>query len=309
MNVLLIFQRMLMLLAMMALGYISYKKKWLEDNSYKKLSEIVVNIFNPALVINGAIVATANGKPDMSLVKQNLIFVGIYYLINIIISYPIAMLLGKDDSQKNMFRLMTIFSNVGFMGIPVVSSIYGTGSIIYITFYMLAYNLILYTLGIMIAQKNLPKEERKSSLAGLFNVGTICSVIAIILYFSGIQFNDSVASFFDYVGNATIPLSMMVIGVSIARIPFKEVFRGVRVYLFALITLVVVPIAMCFAFRGLKSDATIFGVYVLMYAMPVGSIVTMLIKEYGGDEGLCSRTTIITTLLSIITIPLVAAFI
>ncbi len=309
MDILVIFQRMLMLLAMMGLGYVSYKKSWLEDHSYKKLSEIIVNIFNPALVINGALTATTAGSADISLVKENLIYVCIYFIVNIAISYPIALLLGKDDSQKIMYRLMTIFSNVGFMGIPVVSSIYGTGSIIYITFYMLAYNLILYTLGIVIAQKNIPKEERKSGLAGLFNIGTICSLIAIVIYFSGIEFNDSVLSFFDYVGSATIPLSMMVIGVSVAKMPIKEVFKGIRVYAFSIVTLLVVPIAATFIFRGLENNNVIFGVFILMFAMPVGSIVTMLIKEYGGDESFASRTTIITTLLSIITIPIVAYFI
>lgn len=308
MDVLVIFQRMLMLLAMMALGYVCYKKKWLDDNSHKKVSEIVVNIFNPALVINGALVATESGKPDLNILKENLIFVAIYYAINIILSIPISKLLGKDDSQKNMYKLMTVFSNVGFMGIPVISSIFGQESIIYITFYILAYNILLYTFGMTIAQKNLPKEERKSAIAGIFNVGTICSVLAIVLYFSGIKFNDSVLSFFDYVGNATIPLSMMVIGASVAKIPFKEVFKGVRVYVFSALTLLVIPIAASFAFKGMKDSAVIFGVFILMFAMPVGSIVTMLIKEYGGDESLASRTTIITTLLSIITIPIVAYF-
>lgn len=307
MDIFIIFQRMLMLLAMMGLGYVCYKKHWLEDNSYKKLSEVVVNIFNPALVINGALTATSGGS-DISLVKENLMFVVIYFVVNIIISYPVAMLLGKDDGQKNMFRLMTIFSNVGFMGIPVVSSIYGEGCIIYVTFYVLAYNLILYTLGIAIAQKNLPKEERKSGLSGLFSVGTICSILAVIIYFSGFEFNETVLTFFNYVGNATIPLSMMVIGVSVARMPLKEVFKGLRVYGFSFITLLVIPIAASFIFKGLKGNDVVFGVFILMFAMPVGSIVTMLIKEYGGDEGLCSRTTIITTLLSIITIPIVAIF-
>ena len=309
MNIIIIFQRMLMLLAMMGLGFICYRKKWLEDNSYKKLSEVVVNIFNPALVINGAITATASGAADMNLVKENLMFVVIYYVVCIALSYPLSAVLGKDSGQKNMFQLMTIFSNVGFMGIPVVSSIYGEGSIIYVTFYMLAYNLILYTIGMLIAQRNLPKEERKNGLSGLLNIGTICSVLAVIIYFSGFQFNDSIVAFFDYVGNATIPLSMMVIGVSVAKMPLKEVFKGVRVYRFSLITLLFIPIFASFIFRGLENNNVIFGVFILMFAMPVGSIVTILIKEYGGDESLCSKTTIITTLLSIITIPLVAFFI
>ena len=307
MEVFIIFQRMLMLLVMMALGYISYKRSWLDESSHKKLSQMVVNIFNPALVINGAI--TATGGSNLSLVKENLIFVAIYYGLCIIISFPVAKIASSKDNQKNMFMLMTIFSNVGFMGIPVISSIYGNEAVIFITFYILAYNVILYTLGIYIAQRNIPKEERKSSLAGLVNIGMICSVIAIGLYFSGIKFNDSVLSFFNYVGNATIPLSMIVIGASVAKIPFREIFKGIRLDVFAFITLLLIPIVVSLAFKGMKKNEMIYGIFILLFAMPVGSIVSMLIKEYGGDETLCSKTVIITTLLSIITIPIVTMFI
>ena len=125
----------------------------------------------------------------------------------------------------------------------------------------------------------------------------ICSVLAIILYFSGIKFNDSVMSFFNYVGNATIPLSMIVIGASVAKIPFREVFKGIRLYVFAFITLLLIPIAASFIFKGMKNDEMVFGIFILF------------IKEYGGDETLCSKTVIITTLLSIITIPIVTMFI
>ncbi|MCR4798845.1 MAG: AEC family transporter [Lachnospiraceae bacterium] len=308
MDLLVVFERMLMLLAMMGLGFLCYKLQWLEDNSYKKLSEIVVNIFNPALVINGALTATAAGSTDLFLIKENIKFVIIYFSVNIIVSIPMAMLLGRTKDQKNIFCLMTIFSNVGFMGIPVISSIYGPDCIIYITFYILAYNLLLYTLGTYIAQRGLPKEQKESSLKGLLNIGTVCSLLSIIIFFSGFRPNDAVLTFFDYVGNATIPLSMMVIGASVARLPLKEIISGVRVYLFAGISLLLMPIAASFLFRGLKGDDVIYGIFIIMFGLPVGSIVTMVIKQYGGDESLCSKATIITTLLSILTIPVVAAF-
>ncbi len=309
MNIMIIFQRMLMLLAMMGMGFLCYKKRWLDDVSYKKLSEIVVNIFNPALVINGALSAVSTSGADMDLVLENLMFVAIYFAANIVISIPVAKVLGKDAGQRGIYRLMTIFSNVGFMGIPVISSIYGEGSIIYVTFYILAYNLLLYTYGVFIAQKHLPAEERDNGVKGLFNIGTVCSVLALVLFFSGYKANDTVLRFFDYMGNATIPLSMMVIGVSVAKISFRELFSEVRIYLFAAISLLAMPVLASFLFRALKGNDVIFGVFILMFGLPVGSIVTMIIKKYGGDESLCSKATIITTILSILTIPLVTAFI
>ncbi|MCR5546604.1 MAG: AEC family transporter [Lachnospiraceae bacterium] len=308
MSVALIFQRMLMLLAMMGLGYIGYKVKWIDDYSYSKLSAVVVNIFNPALVINGALTATAVGGTDFSVVKENMVFIGIYFSISILISIPIARILAKNDQQKIALQLMTIFSNVGFMGIPVISGIYGKEAIIYVTFYILGYNLLLYTLGTSIAQKSLPKEQRKSSLSSLLNVGTICAVVSMFIFFFGIKAGETVGTFFDYVGNATIPLSMMVIGASVAKMPIREIFKGIRVYVFSFIKLLLIPITMSFLFRPFAKNDMIFGIFILMFSMPVGSIITMLIEEYGGDESYSSRSIIITTLLSIVTIPIVVMF-
>lgn len=309
MNIMIIFQRMLMLLAMMGMGFLCYRLNWLDDTSHKKLSEIVVNIFNPALIINGALTAASTSGADMRLIRENLMFVAIYFASNIVISIPVSKVLGRTQGQKSIYSLMTIFSNVGFMGIPVISSIYGESSIIYVTFYILAYNIILYTLGIVIAQQHLPREERSNGLKGLLNIGTLCSVLALILFFSGYRANDTVLLFFDYMGNATIPLSMIVIGVSVAKIPFRELISDVRVYLFAAISLLVMPISATFLFRILEGNNVIFGVFIIMFGLPVGSIVTMIVKKYGGDESLCSKATIITTILSILTIPLVTAFI
>lgn len=307
MDILVVFSRMLMLLAMMSLGFIAYKIKWMDDNGYEKLSKIVVNIFNPALVINGAISAT--GGADGKLVKENIMFVCIYFLVLIVLSYPIALAIRTKKSHRNIYQLMTIYSNVGFMGIPVISSILGPESVIYVTFYVLAYNLLLYTFGSYLAQINIPKENRVSGVKGLLNPGVICSALAIILYALGVKCPETVLTFFDYVGNATIPLSMFVIGVSVAKMPVSEIFGGARIYIFSVIKLLVIPILATFVFAGLRDNDMIFSIFILMFAMPVGSIVTMLVKEYGASEALCSRGIIITTVASIITIPIVAMFI
>ena len=305
MDVLVIFERMMMLFAMMMLGYIAYKIKWVDDAGYDKISKLVVNVFNPALIINGAMTA---GKAESSLIKENLFFVIVYFAILIAISYPIALLIRTKQTHKNIYQLMTIFSNVGFMGIPVVSSILGQECVIYVVFYMLIYNLLIYTVGISMAQRNIPKEERVSGLKGIINTGVVCSLLAIVVFATDIEFNSSVLTFFDYVGNATIPLSMMVIGISVARMPIKKVFSGARLYIYTFIKLLVIPILAAFLLKGLKQTDFIFEIFIIMFAMPVGSIVTMITKEYGADDTLSSRGIIITTVASIVTIPIVCMF-
>ena len=100
---------MLMLLAMMGMGFLCYRLNWLDDTSHKKLSEIVVNIFNPALIINGALPAASTSGADMRLIRENLMFVAIYFASNIVISIPVSKVLGRTQGQKSIYSLMTIF--------------------------------------------------------------------------------------------------------------------------------------------------------------------------------------------------------
>ena len=151
MNVEVIFAQMLMLFAMMLTGYWIWKKEWFDEAAYQKLSKIVVNILNPILVIYGVVGKDSGG--DAELVLWNLGFVALFYVILILTGLVYVWVFRPAESERRLYRLMTIFPNVGFMGIPVISAVFGEESMIYIVLYMLGYNLILYTYGLALARK------------------------------------------------------------------------------------------------------------------------------------------------------------
>lgn len=119
---------------------------------------------------------------------------------------------------------------------------------------------------------------------------------------------DSVCTFFDYVGNAAVPLSMILIGASVAQGGRKEFFLDKKVYAFMAVKMLAIPICAALLLRFLQWPAIVEGVFVLMLAMPVGSIVVMLATESGADALECTKGNMLTTLASVITIPIVAAF-
>ena len=151
MNVFVVLQQMLVLLTMMALGYLTYRKGWINDESYGHISKIGVNILNPCIVIYG--VTGKDSNLPGQVVVQNLIFMCIYFVILILLSKPIIRMLKVSKGNRSIYELMLIFSNVGFMGIPVISSIFGQESVVLIAFYMLGYNLVLYTYGLYLSSK------------------------------------------------------------------------------------------------------------------------------------------------------------
>ncbi len=325
MNIQIIIGQMLMLFAMMLIGYVIWKRNWMDENAYQKLSRIVVNIFNPLLVVYG--VAGKSSEGNAELLLQNLGFVVLFYVLLWGMGYVILAVLRPGKEEQKLYRLMTMFSNCGFMGIPVITSVFGNDSMIYIVFYMLVFNLLIYTYGMNLARKagedmhSVSSEKTgtaKSSGNGkksgvqwkrMLNTGVIASLAAILIFIFQIPLPDIVVDFCDYIGNATIPLSMMMIGISIAKVNLKVIFTNVRIYLFTAVRMVIFPILVILLIkRFITADPVIFGVFVLQLSMPVASIVTLIAKENMADEACCTNGIVLSTLLSIVTIPVVCMF-
>lgn len=320
MNIFVIVQQMLVLLVMMLVGYIVFRIGWLDGNSCSRMSKVVVNVLNPCLMIYG--VLGKSGNLDGAMLGQTLVLVAVYYVVLILLSGPVASLLHIKKEHFNLYKLMLIFSNVAFMGIPVISSIYGNESMLLIAFYSLGYNLLLYTYGIYLAGKGSreaekaetgisPKErtaENGMHWKKLVNPGVVSCVAAIAIFASGLSMPESVCTFFDYVGNAAVPLSMILIGASVAQGGKKEFFLDKKMYAFMAVKMLAIPIAAALLLRFLSWPAMVEGVFILMLAMPVGSIVVMLAADSGNDAIECTKGSILTTLVSVLTIPIVAAF-
>lgn len=323
MNIGIIFGQMLVLLAMMAVGFFCYKKNWVSDETAGHLSKLVVNVFNPILVVNG--VLGQNSVDAGNSVAWNIMFIVAYFVMLMVVGSFLPALLRPEAKHKSIYRLMTIFSNVGFMGIPVIKSIFGDGAMIYVAFYILGYNIMLYTVGMFLAQKAGAEEqevrntlalEKKSGVAEFFkrliNPGVVAALFAVVIFAFGIQLPEPVLTFCDYMGNTTIPLSMIMIGISMAQANVKEVFTDWRIYVFILLRMIALPIAVTFALKGVVAayaiDPVVFGVFVVELGMPVGSIIVMMTRECGADAAYCTRGVVLSTLASIITIPLICAF-
>ncbi|MBQ1172415.1 MAG: AEC family transporter [Lachnospiraceae bacterium] len=315
-----ILQQMLVLFGMMLVGYFCYKINWIDDHTYGKLSKIVVNILNPLLVIDG--VLGKNTGEDLNKLAINFGMMILYFIFLIIISIPVVKILRTEKKNLELYRLMMIFSNVGFMGIPVISALYGSGVIIYIVFYMLGYNFLLYTYGIILArrsaQRNSQRSEKengenntvsfKDNIKSIMNPGVVAGTFAIVLFVMNIQVAAPVASFIKYLSQCVVPMSMILIGASMAQHELKTIFNEMKMYWFLLIRLVIIPIAVALLVRQLPIDSQILGVFILMLAMPVGSIVVLVAMEQGADSTCCTKGSVVSTLLSIITIPIVAMF-
>ena len=286
-NSFIIFQKLLVLFGFMLIGYLSYKKKWISDDTSLQISGLIVNIFNPALIISGVIGSVGNG--NWNLVIMDLILAVILFVVLILISPAFVRILGVKKDERNIYAVMLIFSNLGFMGIPIIEELYGRGAIFYVALYTLVYNILFYTYGIYLFEKERAMQTgQKAKIIfhwkKMINPGMVACLAALLIFAFQIDAPAPAVSFVQYLGNAAIPLSMIITGVSLAKMPLIEVF----------------------AIRLFHLDPVLSGIMVLMFGMPNGSMAVMMAIDYGLDSSICSRGIVLTTLLSIITLPIVA---
>lgn len=305
MDVTVIFNQMIVLFLIMLLGYYCYKKDIITEQSSKKLSSLVVNITNPALILSSVL-----GDAKIGTVSDLILVAVIATLMHIGligIAFLIPKLLRTPKSEQGIYNAMTVFSNLGFMGFPVISAIFGKEVLLYGAIFLFPYNILAYTYGIYMLTKDNKKSNEKSKFQwkSVFNAGVISSIIAVIIFTFQIKLPSFLVSSINMISNITTPTSMMVIGVSIGQLSLIKLFTNVRLYLFSIIKLVIIPIISYFILKPIIADQVIFGITLIMLCMPVGSMTAMLAKDYGGNDKLAAEGILLTTIMSVITIPLV----
>lgn len=309
MSAIIVLKQMLVLFAMMAIGMFLWKKQWIDENSQKSISKLVVNIFNPLLVINS--IAGYDFDNSAIDIGQNMIFVGAYFLLFFVAGIVVTLLLRLKRPQKHFYQMMMLFSNIGFIGIPLVTALLGKEYVLYVAFYILVYNVLLYTYGIYLAVKSngdAQGDSVKFPMKKIINPGVLGCVVAILIFVCKIEIPGPVETFVDYMGNTCIPLSMILIGVSVAQMEMKQLFSNVKMYVFLVIKLLILPICAALICGQLPVDRGIYQVFVLECAVPIGSIITLVAQEYGAEDDSATIGVVLSTLLSVITIPVVAIF-
>ena len=307
MNTFVLFQQMLMLFAMMIAGYAAFKVGFFDNTGQHQISKVVVNVLNPCLMLSAIAGDRAPGAMQLSL--QNLMASAAFYIYFIIASFIFYFIKGrlvkKDKLELRIEQLMMILSNIGFFGIPVVKALFGDEYIIYLIFYMLLFNVVAYTLGIYLAMPQ-GSEGPKFSPKQIINTGTVISVIAILLYFAEVPINETVGNFFTYMGNACIPLSMLLIGGSLAQLDLKEVFSDKEIYIYILLRNIIVPGLGIIILRMLPFDPVIVKICCLSTSMPIAALSGMLSEQYAHKGNYANKMIAMSTIMSVVTVPILS---
>lgn len=299
----LLLQQMTVLFILMLIGYYVNKKGFVTDATFKQLSWIVVYVACPAMVISGS-VNSGKMMQGAELFATLGFAVGLYVVL-ILIAFVTPYLLRVPKEDRGVYKVIMIFSNIGFMGFPLVSSLYGAEALLYAALFQIPFNVLIYTYGILVLKKKTGEKETLD-LKKIMNIGVICCIISIIIALFQIQTPDFVKSTVSNLSNLTAPLSMMVIGASMTKIRFRELFTDVRLLLFCAWKLLLVPIVLLFVLKIFINNEMLLGVCMVVLSTPVASMTAMLAQQYDGNYSLASKSVALSTILSVITMPIVS---
>ena len=317
MSIMVVFQQMVIIFLLIGIGMILYRKKMLSEETSKQISGIIINVTNPALLICSAF----DDGPKVSLHELGIAFVSYVavFVILIVIGFLLPYLLGVPGKLHYAYQMLTTFGNVAFIGIPLASAVLGSESLIFVSIFNLLFNFLVYTFGMSMLQRaaalqaakdgSVPEKSSASDrLKKLVNAGTISAALTILFYLGNFRIPVIVSSTLSYMGRATTLLSMLVLGVSVAQMAPRDIFSNPRLYIFTFLRQIMVPIACILLMRGLLDNKLILNTMLLMLAVPAANMPLMLAKQMGMETESISQGIILTTVLSLVTVPVACLF-
>lgn len=301
MDINIVIDQMIQLFLILGLGYLLRKVHLFDQELNKKLTSILLCVTTPAMVL--ASVLNMEGNAGYGQVADIfLLGLGVFTIMPLL-GLLIAILLRAPKFQKGLYIYMTTFSNVGFMGFPVLKAIFGSEAVFYGGIFNMIFNTCNYSLGIWMMHIGQPEAYRFEPKK-LLHPGILSSLAALLIYLLRIKLPHIIGATCEMVGDVTPPLAMLVIGSTLAAMPLKEVFSDIRIYPYTLIKQLLLPVVLFPLLKLFISDPLVLGVSLVIISMPVANSSVLFSTEYGGDEKLAAKGVFLTTLVSVATIPL-----
>lgn len=289
-----------MLFVLIGVGFLCGKKGILTDHSSKHITDIVLYIVTPCVMVSAF-----QRKFSMELVG-NIIIGVIFSAVIIAISILIAKITfhDKNKADNSVYKFATIFSNCGFMSLPLQKAILGDDGWFYGSIFIAVFNIFLWTYGLVM----MSGDKKQLSLKKLaLNPGIVGVVIALILFVSGIELPYIVAKPIEYLSDLNTPLPMMVVGFYLSQANLKKAFTGAKIYLTLAVRLIIIPLIAVAAMTVLKIDPAITVSFTIACAAPTAATTTMFSAKFNRNVELSVSLVASTTIVSIITMPAVVA--
>jgi predicted permease len=297
-----VLNQVMILFIILIIGFASGKFKILDSTATRKLSELLLNVCSPMLVFNSFLIEFSSER------LINILWIvgagGGMFLISILLANLIYK--GFDETIKPVIISTAIFSNCGYMGLPLMKALFGEEGVFYGSFYIVLFNIALWSYGFILFGGKGTKAQIFRKV--LVKPALIAVYVGMIIFISGIPVPTVIRDATKYVGDMTMPLSMLIIGGVISTVKLNTVFNDWRVYLSSSVRLIIMPLIAIFFARLIGAPELPAAVVATALAMPAAASTTMFSEMFDKNAVFSSKCVTVSTLLSIATIPLLVYF-
>ena len=293
--------QLITILLLMIAGYALKKRNILDDGGARGLAAVLLRVTTPAMMI-----MAFQREYTKELDRQFLTITGAaaaVFLALALAGYLVTKALPMDGPLRGTFILGSFCSNVAFMGIPMISAVYGQEALIYSAGVIFGYNIVFFCLGPAVCHMGTDRKTSpgKAAISIVTNPVIIGGAIGYVIFRFSVALPSPVLSALDYLGSATVPISMMTVGIALAAVTLRD-FLDRYLYAGIAMNLIISPVVGWLISRALFPEAMIVGVFVVSTAMPAAGLMPALAAEEGGDPGFASRLVFVSTILSVFTI-------
>lgn len=296
---------MMTLFAIVIVGYVAGKLGYMGGDFDKRLSNLVIDITCPALILSSTMGGTL---PESEMILPLLGISILTYVILAAVALLLPRYLASRPDDRGVVGFALMFGNVGFIGYPVVASIFGHQAVFYAAVLNVVNTFAVFTVGTMLVMGG--RGEYQFHKKVLWSTPMLAAYLAMVIVALGLDDIPSVISQpLTIIGQVTVPAALLIIGSSMSHLSARTLLGNRTVYATTLFRLALLPLGLHLLFGAMGFSPLVTNINTLVIAMPVATYGTILCLRYGRDTTLITELTFITTLLSVVTIPLVAMLI
>ena len=292
----LIFEQLLKMFFIMVLAFVCYRIRLVDQNGNKTVSNLLLLVVNPILIIT-----VYQAEYDPELVRGLLLAfaaAAATHILGIIIST--LLIRPKAGADYCIERFNAIYSNCGFIGIPLIGSVLGDTGVFYLSAYMVMFNLFSWTHGVILMEK---KFSLKNLREGLVSPMFIATLIAVLLFFLQLKIPSVLLDSMNYIADMNTPLAMMVAGFSVAQADIGKMCRNLRLYYTSVIKLILIPLCTIPLLMLFHLPSEVSMTVLIAAACPSATTGTMMAIRYKQNYTYSSEIFSLTTVLAVLTMP------
>jgi len=283
----------------MIVGVVMVKTKILKKEGRPSLIGILINITLPCMILHSF-------EQDVGI--QELIAAGQALIISAcccVGAYLIGLLIWrkKPAEKRAVMEFATMFSNQGNAGLPIIQLVFGSQGVFYTSFLLIPVRVLMWTLGVSLFVKQQGKDRWKTLL---INPSLLVVFVGLFILLTPFKLPGPVSTAVTNIGNMTGPLSMMIIGASLADMNLREALLDKDVYILSFVRLLGLPVLSMVVLRALGVDTLLWQVQATLIAMPSATNTAVLAEMYGRDHSFAAKCVFVTTIFSLVTVPCLA---